>query len=452
MRIDLEYKPRDWQKVCHGARRRFTVLALHRRAGKTELAIMELIDAALRFQHSLGLFFYVAPFLKQAKMIAWARLKQRVAKLDEVGACEINESELSVTFKHNGAVIRMYGADNPDGMRGVRLDGAVIDEVAQIKPEVWNDIIQPALSDRKGWALFIGTPRGVNLFSELYFKGQNTPEWYSALFTVYDTDALDPVEIERLRRDMSETSFAREYLCDFSAAGEDQLISLGELEEACQRKYTAADLLGYPRVLGVDVARFGNDRSVIAPRQGLQLFGLDVMHGVDNMQLAGRIASRIDGWGADAVFIDVGGGQGVIDRLRQLGYQNVIEVNFGSTKVIDPRYANRRTEMAMDAAAWVRMGGAIPNSVTLKQDMATPTYSYDSLNRIVLESKDDTKKRLLRSPDEFDAAMLTFAAPVEVRKAIDRYRRPTGAHTPRGHNPYDPAVLQPDSVGHDPYA
>lgn len=396
-------------------RKRFTVLALHRRAGKTELAIMELIDKALRFKRDLGLFFYVAPFLKQAKLIAWARLKQRCRVIEMAGGCEVNESELSVKFHHNGAVIRVYGADNPDGMRGVRLDGCVIDEVAQIKPEVWNDILQPALSDRMGWALFIGTPQGVNLFSELYLKAQLTEDWHAALFTVYDTDALDPIEVARLRRDMNESSFAREYLCDFSAAGEDQLISLADAEDAARRKYLPKDFEYSPRVLGVDIARFGNDRSVIFPRQGLQAFEPDVMHGLDNMQVAARVAAKINNWQPEAVFIDAGRGEGVIDRLRQLNFSNIIEVNFGSTKVVDARYANRKAECWFEMSDWIRSGGAIPNMVMLKQDLGAPVYWYDAIGRIVIEPKDDTKKRIERSPDLGDALALTFAYPVVKR-------------------------------------
>ena len=159
-KLDLQYYPREWQRECHMKRKRFTVLALHRRAGKTELAIMELIDKAARFDKELGLYFYIAPFLKQAKAIAWARLKQKIEPLRVANAVEVNESELSIRFKHNGALIRVYGADNPDAMRGVRLDGVVIDEVAQTKPEVWTQIIQPALSDRKGWAFLSVRPTG----------------------------------------------------------------------------------------------------------------------------------------------------------------------------------------------------------------------------------------------------------------------------------------------------
>ena len=160
----LGYFPRKWQRKVHLERKRFTVCALHRRAGKTTMSIAELADKAMRFTLPDGLFFYVAPFLKQAKAIAWRELKARVAPMIPFDAVEINESELWVRFKANGAMIRIYGADNPDAMRGVRLDGCVLDEVAQMKPEVWHDIIRPALSDRKGWAIFIGTPSTSSSF------------------------------------------------------------------------------------------------------------------------------------------------------------------------------------------------------------------------------------------------------------------------------------------------
>ena len=417
-KIGLGYFPRDWQRECHRQRKRFTVLALHRRAGKTELAIMELLDNALNFKLDLGLFFYVAPYLKQAKAIAWARLKARVEPLRQFGAVEINESELSVTLKHNGAVIRIFGADNPDAMRGVRLDGCVIDEVAQIKPEVWNDTLQPALSDRKGWALFIGTPQGVNLFSELYFRSAQLPDWHSAKYTVYDTHAIDPDEVQRLKRDMAETSFAREYLCDFSAAGDDQLISLSDVESAAQR-VIREDAVSYaPRILGVDPARFGDDRSVIFPRQGIAAYEPIIYRGIDNMDLAARVAAKIEEWKPDAVFIDAGQGGGVIDRLHQLGY-DVIEVHFGG-KPTNPEYLNKRAEMWFAMREWIKMGGGIPNRVDLKQDLSAPVYWFDAAGRIQLEPKDEIKKRGLPSPDLADALALTFAHPVAKKTMLQQ--------------------------------
>ena len=168
--IALDYTPRQWQRDCHLKKQRFSVYALHRRAGKTELAIMELIDKAMKTEKELGMFIYVCPFLRQAKAVAWGRLKGKIEPLRRSSLIDINEGELSVKFKHNGAIIRLFGGDNADALRGLRLDGAILDEVSNIKVELWNDVIQPALSDRLGWAIFIGTPSGINLFSELYYK------------------------------------------------------------------------------------------------------------------------------------------------------------------------------------------------------------------------------------------------------------------------------------------
>lgn len=417
--ISLEYVPRAWQQSCHLNKKRFTVLALHRRAGKTELALMELLDCAMNCQDDLGAFFYVAPHLKQAKAIAWARLKSRVDKIAQAGGAIIQEGELAVKFPHNGAIIKIYGADNPDAMRGVRLDGVVLDEVAQMKPEVWHEIIQPALADRLGWALFIGTPDGINLFSELYYRAAhaadlNSPDWYAAKFTCEDTDALNVTEVNRMRGEMSEMVFAREMLCDFSAAGDDQLISLSLTEEAAKRMYRARDLVAAPRVLGVDPARFGDDRSVIMKRQGPQAFPPAVYQGVDNMQLADLVAQAIGDWHPEATFIDSGAGAGVIDRLKQLGY-HVIEVPFGGRANKHTLHINRRTEMWFEMRDWIQGGGAIPDMMGLKQELATPTYSFDSHGRRVLESKDQIKKRLHNagSPDLADALALTFASPIQ---------------------------------------
>ena len=418
--LSVDYSPRQWQRNCHYALKRFNVFVLHRRAGKTELAIMELLDKAMRFDKGMGLFFYIAPFLKQAKAIAWSRIKHKLQPMIGTGAVSINESELSVTFAHNGSVIRIFGADNPDAMRGVRLDGIVIDEVAQIRPTVWEDIIQPTLSDRNGWAIFTGTPNGVNLFSEIFYKAQNLPDWHAAIYTVYDTDAVAASEVQRLRRDMTETSFSREYLCDFNASAEDQLISLSDSNAAANREYPDKDFMDAPKIIGVDPARFGDDRSVIIRRQGLKASDIVMFRGLDNMQLAARVAQICQDWDPDAVFIDSGGGAGVLDRLRQLDYDPV-EVPFGGRAILEQQFVNRRTEMWWNMKEWIEAGGWIPSDPMLRQELSTPTYWFDAQGRKALESKDDIKKRLQggASPDIADALALTFAYPVGKRLPIE---------------------------------
>ena len=435
--IKLDYTPRTWQRECHIKKQRFSVYALHRRSGKTELAIMELIDKAMKTDKELAMFVYVAPFLRQAKAIAWARLKQKIEPMRRTSVIEINEGELSVRFKHNGAIIRLFGGDNPDAMRGLRLDGIVMDEVAQLKNELWTDIVQPALSDRLGWSIFIGTPSGINLFSELYYKAIDESDWTAARYTVYDTDSLHPNEVTRLKRDMSETSFAREYLCDFSAQGDDQLIALADTEDAAKRVYQQDHVKLFPVILGIDPARFGDDRSVVFRRQGKQAFKPVVYRGIDNMELAARVANLIEEHNPDAVFCDAGAGSGVIDRLRQLSY-DVIEVPFGGKALKQQQYINRRSEMWWLMKEWIEEGGAIPNDIALKQELATPIYWYDNVGRRVLESKDQIKKRLqgAGSPDLADALALTFALPVAKKVPEDIYIKRRNETTQKAE--YDP--------------
>jgi len=438
MQVSLDYTAREWQRQCHINKKRFSVYALHRRSGKTELAIMELIDKAMKTDKELSMFVYVAPFLRQAKAIAWARLKQKIEPLRQQSAIEINEGELSIKFKHNGAIIRLFGGDNPDAMRGLRLDGIVMDEVAQLKNELWTDIVQPALSDRLGWSIFIGTPSGINLFSELYYKAINEEDWTAARYTVFDTDSLHPNEVTRLKRDMSETSFAREYLCDFSAQGDDQLIALADTEDAAKRTYQADHVKLSPVILGIDPARFGDDRSVIFRRQGRQSFKPVVYRGIDNMELATRVANLIEQHDPDAVFCDAGAGSGVIDRLRQLSY-DVIEIPFGGKATKPDQYINRRSEMWWLMKQWIEEGGAIPNDIALKQELATPIYWYDNVGRRVLESKDQIKKRLqgAGSPDLADALALTFALPVAKKQPEDIYiKRRKQATQKTDYDPY----------------
>jgi hypothetical protein len=361
--------------------------------------------------------------------------------LQLAGLAEANESELWVRLTTNNATIRIYGADNPDAMRGVRLDGVVLDEVAQMKPEVWDDILQPALSDRQGWALFIGTPKGVNLFSQLFFGARDKPDWHASLYTVHDTDSLPRAEVARLQDEMSEMSWRREYLCDFSAAGDEQLISLADIEEASRRHLRREQYDFAPVILGVDPARFGDDRSVIATRQGLNCRPFKVYTKLDNMALAAHVAQAIEDTRADAVFVDAGNGAGVIDKLRQLGF-DVTEVHFGG-KPNRPRYVNKRAEMWYEMRDWIAAGGVVPNDVSLKQDLAAPTYKFDHQDRVALESKDDLKARGLPSPDLGDALALTFAFPVRKERNLLAEAARQGGVRPLGYQPHTVTQFDP---------
>ncbi|TDX30767.1 hypothetical protein DFO67_10422 [Modicisalibacter xianhensis] len=406
--VEIGYRPHFFQNKLHQAIRRFSVVVAHRRFGKTVYAVNTLIAAALRCTKKNPQFAYIAPYRNQAKAIAWKEIKKYTQMIPGI---EYSEADLKVIFPHNNAEIRLYGADNPDALRGIYLDGCVLDEVADMRPEVWGEVVRPALADRKGWALFIGTPKGINMFSELYFHALETPGWYAAIFRASETGIIDDEELEAMKQTMTESQIAQELECDFSAAVDNVLINVNQVQAAAGKHLDETEFHRAPRILGVDVARYGDDRSVIIKRQGLAAFEPKIMRDVDNMELASIVAKHIDMWKPDATFIDAGRGEGVIDRLRQLGY-TIIEVNFGG-KPMDDRFSNKRSEMWSDMADWLKAGGAIPNHQELKTDLCVPTFSYkNAQGKFALESKDSIKDRGMKSPDVADALALTFAFPV----------------------------------------
>lgn len=419
--VYFDYTPRDWQRQVLAAleRIRFGVIVAHRRAGKTELTCLRLLLAAMLIKrdHPAPFFAYVAPFLNQAKAVAWDRLKYYSRQLP---GAKINESELTVTL-WNRATIRIFGADYPDRLRGLGFDGVVMDEVAQMRPETWPEVIRPALSDRLGWAVFIGTPKGQNVFYELYQSALTDSEhWYAGMFRADQTGILPEAELGRLRVEMSENIYAQEYLCDFTAANVNSFIDFSAVQEACGREVPLVNLA--PLVFGLDPARFGDDRTVLIRRRGLMVEALDIWRGVDLMQTAARVADSIGLYKPAAVFVDaVGLGAGVVDRLRQLGYR-VIGVNSGAKPARPDRYFNLKAEMWARVRDWLGEGGRLPDRPELRADLLAPTYEYDAQGRIKIESKDDLKARGLPSPDCADALALTFAQPVAASDV--RSRRP----------------------------
>jgi len=190
------------------------VLVAHRRFGKTVFCINELIDRAAANTLDNPRYAYVAPLLSQAKDVAWEYLKHYAARVDGGSA---HESELRVDFP-KGARIRLYGADNPDRLRGLYLDGVVLDEYAQMAPRIWPEVIRPALADRAGWAIFIGTPMGRNQFCYLYEAARGKPDWFAALLRASDTGVIAAEELAAAAAVMSEDQYAQEFECSFDAA------------------------------------------------------------------------------------------------------------------------------------------------------------------------------------------------------------------------------------------
>lgn len=213
-RIVIPYCPRPQFAPFHGRKERFACIVAHRRAGKTVACINELIRGALTCTLSEPRFAYVAPFYAQAKDVAWSYLKRFTAPIPGV---RVNESELRVDLP-NGGRVRLYGADNYDRLRGGYLDGVVLDEYADMDPRAWSEVIGPMLADRKGWAVFIGTPKGRNAFWELYDRATKDPEWFVMLLKASETGLIEPDELARWRKEMTEDQYEQEFECSFQAA------------------------------------------------------------------------------------------------------------------------------------------------------------------------------------------------------------------------------------------
>jgi hypothetical protein len=418
--VKIPYESREAQRAIHAMveSSRFSVVVAHRRLGKTVCMITQLIKAAMTDKSGSGRYGYIAPYRNQAKSIAWDYLKHFSMNIP---LRIVNEGDLSIDFPSTGARIRLFGADNADAIRGLYFDGVVLDEVADMRPDVWGEIVRPTLSDRNGWACFIGTPRGQNLFYELYMRGQSgTKDWKSILFRADETGILPKNELESARAAMSENQFKQEFLCDFSASVDNILIPIDIVALSAGRVYLDDESDFGAKVMGVDVARYGNDRSAICKRQGLRCCPIRAINHMDNMTFAGIVAEEINAFKPDAVFVDAGRGEGVIDRLRQLRYQ-VMEINFGGRALDPKKYENRRVEMWDKMREWIVQGGAIPNDNELKSELSSPTYMFDAHGRKVLESKEKIKERGLRSPDLADSLALTFAAAVASRDVQERF-------------------------------
>jgi len=212
--IVIPYDPRPLQMEIHRELKRWNVMVCHRRFGKTVLAINELVRRALLNKKKAPRYAYFAPLLRQAKDIAWDYVKEFTLPIPGV---KYNEAELRCDLP-NGARITLYGVDRSlDTLRGNYFDGCILDEYAQMPPRIW-EVLAPALADRKGWVVVIGTPMGRNAFYDLYQMAQENDDWYAAMFKASETNVLDEEELTIQKRTLSPEQFAQEYECSWSAA------------------------------------------------------------------------------------------------------------------------------------------------------------------------------------------------------------------------------------------
>ena len=211
--IKLRYRPRSVFKDFHQRKQRWAVVVAHRRCGKTVACINDLIVKALTEGKADGRYAYLAPYYAQAKSIAFDYLM----RFSEPVRVNHNVSELWVELI-NGARIRLFGADNADSLRGLYLDGVVLDEFADMKPSIWGAVLRPLLSDRRGWATFIGTPKGHNQFWEIYNNATKDSGWYVKTLRASQTGLIPQEELDDAKKMQTEDQYLAEWECDFESA------------------------------------------------------------------------------------------------------------------------------------------------------------------------------------------------------------------------------------------
>ena len=260
--LKIPYEPREWQLEASKKLNRFTVLVMHRRAGKTVFDVIQSINAILNCNRKRPQAAYVAPTYAQAKKIAWAYYKEFLEPFYK-GMAEplvtFNESELRIDF-FNGGKIWLLGSENPDSIRGMYLDHVVLDEYPMMPSDFWSKVIRPCLMDRKGSAIITGTPKGKNIFFESYNKGldENKKSWSSILKTVNDTRLLPQEELDSYLEEEGEEAYEQEMMCSFEAAIKGayfgkQIQRLKNQDRIVNREYDPA----YPVVAGLDLGLDG---------------------------------------------------------------------------------------------------------------------------------------------------------------------------------------------------
>lgn len=213
--VEIDYTPRPWAMELHNTTLRWIILVLHRRAGKTTAALNHLTRDALKPSMKNMRFAYIAPTYRFAKDVAWDMLKQICRPIPKA---KFNEAELKVTFFGLDSTITLYGADNPDSLRGRGFKGVVFDEYSLQPANIYTEVVRPALADHRGYAIWLGTPKGKNEFYRLFEMAKTNKRYLAVCKTVKDTGLIGKEELEDAKKTMSIDEFNQEFMCSFEAS------------------------------------------------------------------------------------------------------------------------------------------------------------------------------------------------------------------------------------------
>jgi len=310
-----------------------------------------------------------------------------------------------------------WSKDRPESFAGTHEKHVlmIFDEASDIPDIIWETTEGAMTTPGAIWVVFGNPTRNTGRFKECWGKFRH--RWSGRAIDSRTAKKANQIQLQAWIDDYGDDSdFVRiRVLGKFPKAATTQFIGEDVVDGAVTKRYDQLrDVWGWaPVLMGVDVARFGDDQSVIYVRQGLQTHKILTYREIDTMEFSGHIAGQIKEWKPKTVFVDsVGIGAGVCDRLRQLGFDIIYEVNAGERATKANEFVNLRAEMWQLMKDWLGAGGSIPDEEELKSDLIGVEYGFDGKSRLQLEKKKDMKSRGLASPDLADALALTFAAPV----------------------------------------
>ena len=342
---DLNFSLLPWQQEVFKDTTRFKVVAAGRRCGKSRMAAVTLLIEGLKCPQGSAVL-YVSPTMGQSRQIIWDLLLD--LGRDIITNSHVNNLDITLI---NGARIYVRGADRPDTLRGVSLTYAVLDEVADIKPEAWEQVIRASLSDKKGRALFIGTPKGRNWFYDTFKLGENgdDTDWKSWHFTTQDNPLIDPTEIESAKKTLSTFAFKQEYMASFSNAGSDifkeDWIKYG-VEPEHGSYFISIDLAGFEEV----AKQAGNAKKrldesaicVVKATEDGKWFVKEIIHGRwDIRETASKILMAIRDYRPTSVGIERGALKNAVlpylsDLMRKNNvYAHIVDLTHGNRKKTD---------------------------------------------------------------------------------------------------------------------
>lgn len=421
VRVPVNYTPRNYQlpflytmEPGSGGKKR-ACLVWHRRSGKSKTLLNFAINECFR---RVGTYYHCFPEYAQGRKVLWDGVDRDGHPVLEWHVPQLirkatNAAEMKITLV-NGSLWQIIGADNYDSVVGANPVGLILDEwaISDKYPQAW-DFFRPILAENGGWAVFPFTPRGRNHGFDLYQQSLANEDWFCELLTVKDTQAITVEAIETERKaGMPESMIQQEFYCSFLSSTEDIVVPYELIQAALDREVRFD---GAPRVAGLDVARFGNDRTALVVRQAGSIVYVETWSSADVVETAGRVLDRYRSKLFDTVAVDaIGIGAGVGDLLKSNAVPTSL-VQVSEKAKNEARFDSQRDELWWKLREWFEEGNCTISRALMPQlrqaiikDIQDIHYKYSASGKIKVESKEDMKKRIGLSPDIGDALCLTF--------------------------------------------